>query len=132
MQQIINYFITFFIFLLVDSFWLLYVAKELYSKNIGHLLAKNVNLWSAGLFYLLNIIGIMIFALNPALQKNSILMAFIYGAFYGFFTYSTYDLTNLATLKDWPVLITVIDILWGTFLTSMVTGISYYIIRKFF
>lgn len=125
-----QYLITLIIFLGIDSIWLLFVAKEFYSKNIGHLMAKNPNLIAAGIFYLINIIGIIIFCITPALQKNSIVIALVLGGLYGLFTYSTYDLTNLATLKDWPLIVTILDIVWGVVLTSVVSGVSFLIISK--
>jgi uncharacterized membrane protein len=88
--------------------------------------------WAAALvFYVLFIIGLMIFVLLPALDKQSLSHALIYGALFGFFTYATYDLTNLATIRDWPITITIIDLIWGTTLSASVSSISYLIITTF-
>lgn len=92
-------------------------------------MAEQVNWTAAIVFYLLFIIGIFIFAILPAVEKESFKHALIYGALFGFFTYATYDLTNLATLKDWPVKIVFIDILWGSVLTASVSVSGYYITK---
>ena len=129
MTYIYQYFIAILVFLGIDAIWLMFIAKSFYAKNIGHLLAEKPNLVAAFIFYLLNIIGLVIFAINPAIQKNSLINAIIFGALFGFFTYSTYDLTNLATLKDWPLIVSVIDIIWGTILSATVSGLTYVILQ---
>ena len=96
---------------------------------MGHLLAEQVNWTAAGIFYLLFIVGIFVFAIMPAVEKESFRHALIYGALFGFFTYATYDLTNLATLKDWPLKIVLIDILWGAVLTASVSISGFFIMR---
>lgn len=125
-----QYLITLVIFLGIDAIWLGFVAKGFYSKYIGHVMAENPNFIAAGIFYLINIIGILIFCVNPALQKHSLITAVILGALYGLFTYATYDLTNLATIKDWPLIVTIVDIIWGIVLTSTVAAISFILISK--
>ncbi len=128
MEMIRNYIITFVVFFAVDIVWLGFVAKDLYSKHLGFLMAAKTNWTAAIIFYAIFIVGLIFFAINPALEKESIKYAFLIGGLFGFMTYATYDMTNLATLKDWPVLITVIDIIWGTVLNSLTAGISFYII----
>ena len=91
-----------------------------------------VNWVAAGIFYALFIVGLVFFVINPALAKKSIPYALVVGGFFGLITYSTYDLTNLATIKDWPLNITIIDVMWGTFLNSMTSGITVFIVQKFF
>jgi len=125
----ISYFLTTVVFLIIDLTWLGFIAKDLYKKYLGHYLTDNVNWVAAIIFYLLFIIGISIFAIYPAVNKNSSLNAVILGFLFGFFTYATYDLTNLATLKDWPITIVIIDILWGSFLTASVSLAGFYIIK---
>lgn len=125
-----QYLITLVIFLSIDSIWLGFVAKDFYSKYIGHVMARNPNLVAAGIFYLINIFGILIFCVNPALQKQSLMTAIILGGLYGLFTYATYDLTNLATIKDWPLIVTIVDILWGITLTAVVSALSFVLINK--
>ena len=98
-------------------------------KNLAHLLSPTVNWPAAFLFYLMYIVGIILFAVRPALMAQSFAKAAVWGALFGFFTYATYDLTNLATLKDWPLKIVVIDIAWGTLLCTLVASGSYLIGR---
>ncbi len=124
------YLIALPVFLLVDMIWLGVVAKTFYAKHIGFLMKSDVN-WSAALiFYLLFILGLVLFVLAPALQQQSWLYALAMGALFGLITYATYDLTNLATLKDWPLIVTVVDLLWGTTLAAIVSVISFLISTK--
>ena len=125
------YLLSFFVFLGVDAVWLVKIAPNFYKKHIGHLMASSPNFVAAGLFYFINIFGIVFFAVLPALNKNSWQTALLYGALYGLVTYATYDLTNLATLKDWPVVVAVVDIIWGMFLSATVAVISYCLASKF-
>ena len=125
-----QYLIGLIVFLGIDMVWLTVIAKPFYSKHLGYLMAKNPNLVAAGIFYALNIIGLLVFTINPALQKNSLLQAIILGGLYGFFTYATYDLTNYATIKDWPLIVTVVDLLWGTFLCALVSGITFFVLKR--
>lgn len=92
-------------------------------------MADKTNWPAAIIFYMVYIIGLIFFALNPALKEGSLMYAALIGAFFGFITYATYDMTNLATLKNWPIFVTVVDIIWGTFLGSDTTSISFLIIR---
>jgi uncharacterized membrane protein len=105
------------------------VAKGLYSKYLGNFLSEQVNWTAAIIFYLLFIVGIFIFAILPAVDKASLSKAIVMGALFGFFTYATYDLTNLATMKGWPLTIVFIDITWGSVLTATVSAAGYTITR---
>ena len=125
------YLLTFVVFLGIDAVWLAKVAPNFYKTNIGHLMTEKPNLTAAGIFYFINIFGILIFALIPALNKNSLSTAFLLGALYGLVTYATYDLTNLATLRDWPLKVTLVDITWGTFLSSVTAGVGFLLAKKF-
>ncbi len=125
------YLITVPIFFIIDLVWLGVVAKAFYQKHLGYLMRPQVNWTAAILFYLLFIIGIVIFAVKPALEAQNGLRALVYGALFGFFTYATYDLTNLATVKDWPVIVTAIDLVWGTVLCGAVAWGSYYVSSRF-
>jgi uncharacterized membrane protein len=107
--------------------WLGLVAKNFYYRQIGHLMTDHVKWTAALIFYFTFIAGIIIFAVLPAVEKGSFTRAVLLGALFGFFSYATYDLTNLATLKDWPLIITVADILWGMALTATVSGVAYWI-----
>lgn len=132
MKFISQFLVVLVVFFAIDIFWLGVVAKNLYAKYLGFIMAPNVNWAAAILFYMIFIVGIMVFVLQPALEKQSLMHALIMGAFFGFVTYATYDLTNLATLKDWPITITIIDLIWGTVLSSSVSVVSYLIISRFF
>lgn len=118
------YGIAFVVFLVVDLIWLGLVAKDLYNKEIGSLLKPDVNWAAAIIFYLLFILGLVIFVIEPSVTAGSLGKAMLLGAFFGLVSYATYDLTNLATMKDFTLKITLIDLTWGTslgFLTSTLT-----------
>lgn len=104
-------------------------TKDLYRKYLSNFLSDKVNWTAAIIFYLLFIVGIFYFSILPAIEKNSLLKALISGALFGFFTYATYDLTNLATLKDWPLRIVFIDIIWGAILTGLVSTAGFFIVK---
>ena len=119
------YFATLIAFLAIDMVWLGFVARTIYQKYLGFLLAPTTNWIAALLFYLLFILGILVFVVVPGLEKNSLKVTLLRAALFGLITYATYDLTNLATVKNWPVLITVIDMAWGTVLSVVVSYISF-------
>ncbi|MBL8079412.1 MAG: DUF2177 family protein [Anaerolineales bacterium] len=118
------YFIAFLSFLALDSLWLGLVAPKFYRSQIGFLMAESPNFVTAGVFYLLYIVGMVVFVVEPGVKSYSVWQAVLRGAFFGLITYGTYDLTNLATLARWPLLITVVDMLWGAALCSLVTLVS--------
>jgi uncharacterized membrane protein len=122
-----TYAITLVIFFAIDLVWLGVVAKDFYQKYIGHLLAPAVNWPAALLFYAIYIGGIVFFAVKPALETGSAGRALAHGALFGLVAYATYDLTNQATMRDWPVLVTVVDLAWGTVLTGTVAFLSYHV-----
>ena len=125
-----NYIIAFVVFFAVDMVWLGLVAKNFYAKQIGFLMKTDINWISAIIFYLLFVAGIVFFVVSPAIEKQSWVYALLAGAFFGLITYATYDLTNLATLKNWPVFLTIVDLLWGTFLSATVSSIAYLIVTN--
>lgn len=114
------------VFFIIDMVWLGFLGRGIYQKQIGYLLG-DVNWIAAIVFYLLYIVGILVFAVFPGIEAGSFWKALSLGAFFGFMAYATYDLTNLAVVRDWPLTITIIDIIWGTFLTGSVAAITYYI-----
>jgi uncharacterized membrane protein len=118
------------VFLAIDLVWLGLIAKKFYGQQLGYLMKTEINFAAAGLFYLLFVVGLVIFSILPAIEKNSWLQAVFLGALLGFISYATYDLTNLATIKDWPFVVTIVDIAWGAFLGASVSLISYLIITK--
>ena len=125
------YLITLPVFFAIDMIWLGLIARNFYRENLGHLLKENVNWTAAIIFYLMFIAGMIIFVISPALEKNSWMHALIYGALFGLITYATYDLTNLATLKDWSLTVAIVDMIWGMILSASVSTISYFISAKF-
>ncbi|MDH7475853.1 MAG: DUF2177 family protein [Microgenomates group bacterium] len=125
-----NFLIAFLVFLAIDMIWLGFIGKSLYQKYLGYLMTDKINWIAALTFYILFIIGLLIFVINPALLQKSLNKAIFYGALYGLITYATYDLTNLATIKNWPLTITIIDLFWGTFLSTAVSLITFLISKK--
>jgi uncharacterized membrane protein len=119
------YFGTLIAFFAIDMVWLGFVARTFYRKYLGFLMAPSPNWLAAIIFYLLFIVGILVFVVLPGLEENSLKTTLLRAALFGLITYATYDLTNLATLKDWPVLITIVDIAWGTILSVAVSFISF-------
>jgi uncharacterized membrane protein len=119
------YLLTAPVFFAIDLVWLGYVARDFYQDQLGSLLSPTVNWPAAFAFYLLYIVGIMIFAVAPALEKGSLARAVVLGGLFGFFTYATYDLTNLATLRGWPAKVVLVDIVWGVVLCATVSSASY-------
>lgn len=124
------YLITLPIFFAIDMIWLVFVAKNFYAKHIGFLMKADVNWIAALAFYLLFIVGLVLFVISPALEKSSWTYALLYGALFGLITYATYDLTNLATIKDWPLLVTIVDLIWGTTLSALVSVATYFVALK--
>jgi uncharacterized membrane protein len=118
------------VFFIIDMIWLGLVAKNFYRDQIGFLLKPDVNWVAAILFYCLFIGGLILFVIEPAMTKNSLVHALVFGALFGLITYATYDLTNLATMKDWPLLVTIVDLIWGAVLASSVSVITYLIATK--
>ena len=123
------YLLTVPVFFIIDLIWLGVVAKSFYQKNLKYILSPNVNWTAAIIFYLIYIAGILIFAVLPGVAKDSLRHAAVWGALFGFFTYATYDLTNLALLKDWPIIIVFVDILWGVVLCSAVATLSFFVAK---
>ncbi|KPJ85659.1 hypothetical protein AMJ57_02165 [Parcubacteria bacterium SG8_24] len=119
------------IFFAIDLVWLGVVAKGIYGKYMGHLMRPTPNWAAAVTFYLIFIVGLVIFSIYPALKNSSWSYAALYGAMFGFFTYMTFDLTNLAVLKGYPWQIAIIDIVWGIALSFSVSALSYLICSKY-
>jgi uncharacterized membrane protein len=127
MDYIKMYIIAFIIFLVIDAIWLGLVAPKFYRAQIGHLMAERPNLIAALVFYLVFIVGVVYFVINPAIEAQSLTKAVVAGLLFGFVTYATYDLTNLATLKDWPITVTIVDLAWGSFLSTAMGTLTYMI-----
>jgi uncharacterized membrane protein len=112
-------------FLAIDAVWLTVVARGFYRRQLDFLLSDQPNWWAAIIFYLLFVVGLLVFAIAPGLQAGSLRKVLLLGAFFGLVSYATYDLTNLATVKNWPWLVTLVDMAWGTVLAAAVSGIGY-------
>ena len=123
------YALTVPVFFVIDILWLGVVAKGFYRKKLSFILSDDVNWTAAVIFYLIYIAGILFFAVRPALAGNSWREAALLGGLFGFFTYATYDLTNLATIKNWPVSVVMIDLLWGVCLCVIVATVSFFMSR---
>jgi uncharacterized membrane protein len=124
-----TYLVAFVVFFVIDIIWLALVAKNLYQQELGYIMSPKPNWIAAIIFYLVFITGVVFFVINPAIEKDSWTYALFVGLFFGFITYSTYDLTNLATLKDWPLKITLIDLVWGSSLGGVVSTATFFIMK---
>jgi uncharacterized membrane protein len=123
------YALTVPIFFIIDIIWLGVVAREFYRHRLGFILSPQVNWTAAVIFYLVYIVGILFFAVRPAVNANSLVQAAVLGGLFGFFTYATYDLTNFATIKQWPLAVVIVDILWGVCLCTLVASLSFLVSR---
>lgn len=124
-NKIILYFVSLGAFLIVDFTWLGWIAKDFYANQLGKLMAEEVNWIPAIVFYLLFVGGLLAFVILPALDSGSLYQAVYMGALFGVIAYATYDLTNLSTLKDWPLFVTVVDLIWGAALSAVVCTVGY-------
>lgn len=114
------------VFFAMDFVWLSTATSRIYRPLMGDLLADKPKLGVAAAFYLVYVVGIVALAVIPGLNEGSVLGALWRGALFGFLAYATYDLTNLATIRDWPWQVSVIDMIWGTTLNSVVAVAGYY------
>lgn len=115
------------VFFAVDILWIGLIARKFYQSQIGSLLRPEVNWAAALIFYFLFLAGLVVFVIEPAFIKKDWTRAVSFGALTGLITYATYDLTNLATLKDWPLPMVLVDMLWGTVLSVGVALLTYFI-----
>lgn len=118
------------LFVAIDMVWLTVIAKNFYKDKLGHLLAEKASLVPAVAFYLLFIVGLVVFVIKPNLDA-SLFSVMWKGALFGLITYATYDLTNQATLKNWPVAITIVDLIWGAVLSATICTLTVFIYSKF-
>jgi len=118
------------IFFAMDMLWLGVVAKKFYAQHIGLLVKSNINWAAAILFYVLFLVGLVVFVIGPAVERGGWSRALLLGALFGLITYATYDLTDLATLKNWPLALTVVDMLWGMVLAASVSSLTCVIAEK--
>lgn len=124
-----HFFVAATIFLLIDALWIAGIANGFYKDQLGRLMADAPNFGAAALFYLIYIWALLYFVVEPAYLLYSWSWLLKHAAFFGFAMYATYDLTNAATLKKWPAKLTIIDIAWGTALTTATAAATYAIFR---
>ncbi len=118
------------VFFAIDMLWLGLIAKNFYRAQIGGLMKADINWAAAIIFYLIFISGLVVFVITPAVEKGSWTHALLFGALFGLVCYATYDLTNLAVARDWPLLVTLVDLIWGAVLAASVSTITYFIMSK--
>ena len=128
MTWIVMFLIAFVVFIAVDLVWLGFVARTFYKDQLGDLMAKKVNWTAAMIFYVLYVVGLTVIVIHPAASEGSVLNAFLFGGFVSFLMYATYDLTNLATLENWPLKMTVVDLIWGASLGALTSGITTWLV----
>ena len=118
-------------FLILDAIWLGFVARNFYAKYLETYLTENVIWLSAIIFYLIFNVGLLLFVILPSIEKNSYSILILYSLLYGLVTYATYDLTNYATIKDWPLAVTIVDIIWGMFV-AFASSSAAFLFHKYF
>jgi uncharacterized membrane protein len=116
-----HYALALLAFLVLDGIWLGFVARSFYRSQLGFLLAESPNWAAAGIFYVLFVAGLVVFVVSPGAREGSLGRAVARGGFFGLVTYAAYDLTNLATVERWPLVVTVVDLAWGTVLSAATT-----------
>jgi uncharacterized membrane protein len=130
MRQLVAYVAALAAFVIADMVWLGAMTPRFYRPTLSDILSTSVNIPPALAFYLVYPIGLVVFAVSPALKSNSLGAAIIYGCLFGFFTYSTYDLSNYATLRNWSLTLTVVDVAWGTVLAGLAAAVSFYVASR--
>lgn len=128
---IILYLVSIPVFIIGDLTWLGFIARDFYFSQLGGMLRTPPNWYAAVTFYALFLLGLTFFATYPGYLSGSLIKTIVIGAFFGFIAYATYDLTNLATLKNWPLYMSIVDMVWGAFLGGAVAGITFSIVKFF-
>ncbi|MEN0036317.1 MAG: DUF2177 family protein [Cellvibrio sp.] len=131
MSYVAAYIGALIVFCVLDYIWLTIVAKDFYQMQMGELMAIQVKMIPAVIFYLLYLLGLVIFAISPALKEQSWTLAVSLGLLLGLIAYASYDLTNMATLKEWSISLTLVDIAWGAFVSAMAAVAGFYAARIF-
>ena len=127
---LLTYAVSVPVFFVIDMIWLGLIARGFYRKALEPLLTPNINWAAAIIFYFLFLVGILVFALLPGMEKRSLGHTIVMAALFGFIAYATYDLTNLATLRDWPLVLSIVDMAWGAFLSASTAAITYLIMSR--
>ncbi len=117
------------VFLAIDALWLGLIARSFYKTHLGDLLRPDPRWGAALVFYLLFVAGLLLFAVLPALERATPWRAMLLGGLFGFITYATYDLTNLATLRGFPTLVAVVDLAWGFTISALTAGAAWKLAR---
>ena len=130
MTYMASYIAALITFLAADMVWLGIMASRFYKPALGDIAVAGVNLPPAIIFYVIYPIGLVIFAITPGLKSGSMMTAAVYGALFGFFTYATYDLSNYATLQNWSLELTLVDMAWGTILGAVTGIVAFWIVSK--
>lgn len=128
MEFLTQYLLIAVVFIVIDAVWLTLIANKFYKSQLGSLLKPKADLKPAVVFYLLYVVGMVVFALRPAIEAGSVGMAAGLGALLGLIMYATYDLTNYSTLKGWPFKVVAADLAWGTFVTAASVAVVYLIV----
>jgi len=129
-RVLLTYGVSVPVFFIVDMIWLGVIARGFYRKALEPLLTPNINWTAAIIFYFLFLVGVLVFALLPGMEKKSLIYTVGMAALFGFISYATYDLTNLATLRDWPLMLSIVDMMWGSFLSASTAGLTYLIMTR--
>jgi uncharacterized membrane protein len=129
LKTLILYLSTAVVFFAIDLIWLGLMNSRFYKPQLAGLMSDKVNWLPAILFYLLFIVGVVLLVVLPAIEHGSWINAMLLGGLLGMVAYATYDLTNLASIKNWPIVVTIVDIVWGTILAATVATISYFIAK---
>lgn len=119
------------VFFIIDLLWLGLIAKPFYDRHLEGLLRERVIWWAAIAFYLFFLLGLVVFVVAPAVASGSFTRAVLFGIFFGFITYQTYELTNYALVKNWPFIVVVVDIAWGMVVSGLVSGSTYLVYTRF-
>lgn len=126
----LSYLVALVTLAIVDGIWLGVVSREFYKARLGHMLLDQP-IWSVAIFfYLIHAAGIAVFAVPPSLSAGTWTSALLYGGLFGFCVYAAYDITNLATLRGWPMAVSAVDLAWGAVATAIATLVTYFVVRS--
>jgi uncharacterized membrane protein len=131
MTHVLSYVVALVLVGGLDLVWLSTMGERLYRPTLGDIMLKSANLPAAAVFYLLYPVGLVLFAIAPALRSGSVVTALLHGAAFGAFTYGTYDLSNQATLRNWTTTLTLVDVAWGTFLAATSSAGAAWVVHRF-
>jgi uncharacterized membrane protein len=130
-KHVVAWAVTFVVLLVIDMVWLGFVAKDMYQQGMGDLMSPQPRLAFAAVFYLLYPVGLLVFAVVPGVEAQSVTRAAVLGGLFGLFCYGTYDLTNLAVVRNWPLALSFIDIAWGALVSGVAAAAGAAALRRF-